>query len=106
RVRILGRIRMAMVLAVVSGPPERPLLHGAASQTRQDKLKPAAGLVRAMGKVAVISGRDAEHAYKVKAGAEHDRQRRGRNEENRQAGQMHEKKRQVPYPRGQAPRLK
>src|SRR5207245_5544233 len=55
RMRIFGRIRMAMVLPVVSGPPERPLLHGAASETSQDELKPAAGLVRAMGKVAVIS---------------------------------------------------
>src|SRR5947209_16940140 len=63
RVRILGGIRMAMVLTVVSGPPKRPFLHGAASETGEHKLKPPARFIRAVGEVAVVSGGDAEHAH-------------------------------------------
>src|SRR5205823_4297755 len=72
RVRILGGVRMAMVLAVVSGPPKRSLLHSAASQTGQHKLKPSARLIGAMREVAVVAGCYSEHAREVKAGTEHD----------------------------------
>src|SRR5439155_21327519 len=106
RMRILDRIRMAVVLAVVSRPPERSLLHGAASQTGEHKLKPPARFIRAMREVAMVAGGESEHAYEVKAGTKHDAQRRGRHEENRQAGQMHKNKRQIFYPRRHGPLIK
>src|SRR6266851_4472101 len=106
RVRILDGIRMAMVLAVVSAPPQRPFLHGTASENTQQELKPPAGLIRAMGEIAMIAGRNPKHAHKVEAGAEYHALPSSRGEENPKTGQVHGKKRQAFYPCGRGPRPK
>src|SRR5579859_4319633 len=65
RMQILGSIRMQVVMSVVPHPPERPLLQGTAAKASQHELKGSTRLVRAMGKIAVVACRDAEHMHQV-----------------------------------------
>ena len=51
---------------MMRGPPENTLLRRGHGHPGDDELKPAAGLERAVGEIAVISGRDEEHAHFIK----------------------------------------
>src|SRR5438128_2096023 len=70
RVKILFLIRVAMMMAVMSGPPENALLRGGHGHEGDNELKDAARFERAMGKVAVIAGGDEKHAHDEKRDAD------------------------------------
>src|SRR6185295_10967489 len=55
------------VTAMMRGPPERTLLRRCETQEREHELERATRLERAMREVAVIAGRDGEHADRVAA---------------------------------------
>jgi hypothetical protein len=59
--RILGSIRIAMMMAMNRRPVDHPLLGGCLTEESEDKLKEARGLKGAMGKVPVISRGDGKH---------------------------------------------
>ena len=65
RVNIAFMVGEAMVLAMVSGPPERPLLQRQASQQCAGELEPAGCLERPVRKIAVIEARQTECTTKV-----------------------------------------
>ena len=50
-----------MVMPMVGRPPQHAFLRGRHCEERQDKLEYPAGLVRAVGKISVISRRDGNH---------------------------------------------
>lgn len=62
RVDILLRIGKLMVMAVMGGPPERPLLATGSTPESQDELEETTGLIGTVGKVTMVSSRDGEHA--------------------------------------------
>jgi len=61
-VRVARAVGEAVVLAMVAGPPEHALLHGALGAHGQDELEGAARPEGAVGEVAVVAGGDEEHA--------------------------------------------
>ena len=62
RVHILFGVRKAVVVTVVSGPPERAHLRRRGADPGQDELKGPAGAESPVGEVTVIPGGDSEHA--------------------------------------------
>ena len=56
---------MNVMVAMMSGPPERALLCAGLCEECQQELEDAAGLVGAMRKVTVIPARDAEHPREI-----------------------------------------
>ena len=56
---------MLVVVTVVGRPPYRPKLRGGSTHPRHDKLENAAGLERAVGKVAMKSRREGKHPHAV-----------------------------------------
>jgi len=70
--RVFIGIGEAVMVAVMGGPPERSALDGGIAENREDELPEAAGLIRLVGKIAVIETRDGEHAHEI----EHQRGRR------------------------------
>src|SRR5579864_8513204 len=67
--QILFGIRIAVMMPVIGGPPEHTLLSGHSGHEGHHKLKGAAGLKRAVGKIAVVSGRNKKHARVIKGQA-------------------------------------
>ena len=61
-----------MVMPMVGRPPQHTFLCGCHCEERQEKLEYPAGLIRAMGKVAVISSRDGNHSQIIAADSQHD----------------------------------
>ena len=61
-----------MVMPMVGRPPQHTFLCGCHCEERQEKLEYPAGLIRAMGKVAVISSRDGKHSQIITADSQHD----------------------------------
>jgi hypothetical protein len=53
------------VVSMVRCPPDRPLLGGGATEKSEAELKEAAGIVRAVRKVAVVCACDGEHANNI-----------------------------------------
>jgi len=73
---VLGRgmnvrfaIRMRVVIPMVGSPPERAFLIRGTTDKREDKLKDAAGLKRAMREVTVITGGYRKYAKTVEDNA-------------------------------------
>ena len=62
RVEVLLQIGIAVMVAMVSGPPENSFLRGGHGHEGDYELEPAAGFEGAVGKIAVIAGGDEEHA--------------------------------------------
>jgi hypothetical protein len=93
------------MMAMMGGPPKRPLLERAASEPRQAELKDAAGLVGLVRKVAMIAAGDAEHANEVKKRAQTDVHRVHAGAENRETGRMHGEERYGLQPCGLKARL-
>ena len=54
-----------MVVAVVTGPPQRAALHGCIAQHSKEKLHEPRGLERAVRKVAVVKPGYGEHSHPV-----------------------------------------
>lgn len=91
--RIVLRVRMLVVVAVVSSPPERTFLQGRATDPGEDKLEPAAGLVRPVGEIAMVNTGDAEHSHHVKENGQADSGPGEWNEKRRhQRGNMDQEK--------------
>src|SRR5690606_19683551 len=59
--RIRRRVAMAVVVAVVGGPPQGALLCRGLRHERYDKLEPPGSGIRFMGKVPVVPTRYPEH---------------------------------------------
>jgi len=66
---IVFLIGEAMMMAMVSGPPENAFLRRGHSHESDDELKDAAGFIGAMRKIAVIAGGDEKHANDEKRDA-------------------------------------
>ncbi len=62
-------IGMLVVVAMLGGPPESTLLGGHAAEEGEAKLEKAAGLITAMGKIAVESAGDTEFTDEKHEGA-------------------------------------
>src|SRR5262249_58428422 len=69
RMDIPFKVGVAVVTPVMRRPPQRPLLHGGASQNGEQELKQAAGLVRPMGKKSVIPRGEREHSDRIQRDA-------------------------------------
>jgi hypothetical protein len=68
---VLG-VGMLVMMAVMGGPPEGAFLRRGAAEKGEEKLEGAAGLVAAVGKIAVKGAGDAEFAGEKHEGAERD----------------------------------
>ena len=72
RVHVQLSIRVPMVVAMVTGPPERPFLRRRRREKGEQKLPDSARPECAVSEVAVIADCQAEHSYVVHAGTEHE----------------------------------
>jgi len=88
--KIVFLIGEAMVMAMVSGPPENALLRGGHGHEGDDELKGAAGFIRAVRKIAVIAGGDEKHANDEKGGASDEIRPVKRKEENAERKKMND----------------
>ena len=88
-------------MSVVPHPPERPLLQGATPKASQHELKGPACLVGAMGKIAVVTCRDAEHAHQVADAAQGQGHWARAGPPHRQAGDVQQDEGQHPEPVGE-----
>jgi len=66
-------VGMAMMMAVVSGPPEGSLLNGAVAPDGEKELGPARCLEGTVGKVTMVKARNGEHSDEVKGHSRQDR---------------------------------
>ena len=66
RVRVLGIIRVLVMVAMMIGPPERPALHRGAGPQREEKLAGARGGEGFVREVTVMDARHREHADEIK----------------------------------------
>ena len=66
-------IGMAMMVAVVSGPPEGPFLNRAVAPDGENKLGPARCLKGTVGEVTMVKARDSKHSEEVKGHGCQDR---------------------------------
>ena len=70
RVDVVIQVGVPVVLPMMTGPPERPLLYRGGPAERHHELRHPTHLVAAVGEVPVVSGGDAEHPGHVEDGAE------------------------------------
>ena len=63
--RIAFAVGVLMVIDVIAGPPQRPLLHGGGAEQRPDEARAARQLERAMRQVTVKDDGEAEGAKEV-----------------------------------------
>lgn len=73
RVNVGFAVRMRVVIAMMSRPPERAFLIRRATDQRQDELKDAAGLIGTMREVTVITGGYGKYAKAVEGKARNHR---------------------------------
>ena len=66
---IVFLVGVAVVMPVMSSPPENAFLRGGHGHPGDDELKPAAGLKGAVREVAVVTGSNKEHAHFVQKDA-------------------------------------
>ena len=76
RMHVLLLVGVPVVMAVQRRPPEDGLLRRAHREQRQDELPGPRGLERAVGEVAMVARRDAEHADHVQPEGEQDGRQR------------------------------
>jgi hypothetical protein len=62
---VLDFIRVAMVMAMMSRPPQGSSLGGGIAQKYQQELKPSGSLVGTVGKIPMINPGDAEHTNDI-----------------------------------------
>src|SRR5256885_2021136 len=87
---IVFLIGEAMMMAMVSGPPENAFLRGGHGHEGDDELKGAAGFIRAVRKIAVIAGGDEKHANDEKRDASDEIRPVKRKEENAERKKMND----------------
>src|SRR5438105_6872123 len=87
-------VRVPVMMAVVCRPPQHALLRRRHGHEGDDDLKRAAGFKRAMREIAMIPGRDEEHAHDEERKGSHEVIPMKGDEENQQRSKMSEKKRQ------------
>jgi len=97
RVNVEFRIGMEVVVAMVGGPPQDALLRGRLRERRENELEDPAGLISAVGKVAMVTGANGEDPQPVKANANRDRLGRDAGPDRGEAREMHDDER---YRRG------
>ncbi|QHQ29211.1 hypothetical protein XaFJ1_GM002498 [Xanthomonas albilineans] len=85
----IGRgVGVAMVIAMVRGPPQWPTLHASGAERGEQELHWARGLERAVSEIAVVEAGESEHAHCVQGQRHTHRASRHADPENAQAGQM------------------
>lgn len=91
------------MVAMMSGPPQRTLLHRAAAKPSQAKLEKPAGFVGAVGKVTVEAPGYAKHANDISQDAKTQGGVGRGDEQNGQARNVQKHKRAIFHPVGQSP---
>jgi hypothetical protein len=92
-VQIFFLIGEAMMMPVMSGPPEHAFLRGRSGHNGDDELKPAAGLERTVRKIAVISRSNEKHAHEEDGQAGNQIRPAEMHEKYRQSREMNDGKR-------------
>src|SRR6185437_7477943 len=90
RMNVELRIGMEVVVAMVGRPPQNALLRRRLRHGGENQLEGAAGLIGAVGKVAVITGADGEDAQPVKTDSDRQRLRGDASPDRRETRQMHD----------------
>ena len=98
RMRIVLGVGVAMVVAVVRGPPERSALHAARADHAEHELHDARRAERAVREVAVVERGDREHAQRVQRERRPERDRRDAGEEHAEAHEVHADERHDAHP--------
>src|SRR5271170_7148116 len=93
RMEVVFLVRIAMMMPVMSGPPEHSFLRGRHRHPGDDELKPAAGLEGAMREVTMVARGDKEHANFVSQQAGEGVIPFEREEEDAQGDEMNQGKR-------------
>ena len=70
--QVILQVRIIMMMAMMSGPPEDAFLSGRRAYPGHDELKGSAGLVRAMGEISMVATSDGPHANEIQENAEDD----------------------------------
>ncbi len=97
RVRVLGLVRVLVVVPMVGRPPERPALHGARAHEREHELHAAPGAEGAVREVAVVADGDAEHADRVGDGEHGEGEAAHAGQQREAAGQVQGREGQDPH---------
>ena len=92
-VDIGGKIRDAVVVAVMGGPPESTAAQPGGTKGGEQEGERAAGLEGMVTEVAVEPGREPEHADHVQRDADHQRLGRHARPDRREAGEVDEEER-------------
>jgi len=93
-------VGIAVVLAVMGGPPQWTTLQGAVADKREEELCPARGAKGAMREIAVVKTGYREHAYGIRGGGNRQRGRAETDPECTKAGQVNQAKGQSAEPFG------
>jgi len=88
RMRILRGIGVAVVVAVVRGPPQGAALHATGADRREYELHQARGAECAVRKIAVVEAGQGEHPDRVQRRGHADSKPRCAHPEHRQARQV------------------
>ena len=89
---ILVRIGVLVVVTVMGGPPERPLLPTGGAPEAHNELEEPAGLIGAVGEVTVVDTRDGEHAEVVHEDAHGDGRPADAGQESEDTDDVHTEK--------------
>ena len=89
RMHVLGRVGMAVVVAMMGGPPQWSTLHAHGTDRSEHELERARGAEGAMREVAVVEAGQGEHAHGIKQGCDQQRGRRHANPDHADAGNVH-----------------
>jgi hypothetical protein len=89
--RIIFGIGKPMMIAMMSSPPQRPLLSSGGAEDCQQELEYSARFIGSMGEIAMITDRNSDHPNEIKSYAGSERHLTDTRPNRQQAGYMHEK---------------
>ena len=89
-VRIAVAVGELVMVDVMAGPPERPLLHRGGADERPDEARDAVHLERAVREVAVEDQRQADGAHEMRGGPQRDERPAERHGEDQQRRRLHQ----------------
>src|SRR5687768_16799799 len=92
RMRISGRVAMAMVMTVMGSPPQRALLRRSLRHERDHKLKPPRGFIRFVGEIAVITASNPKHPHHIQYAAYYPVEQSSPCPDSSQRDQVHNRK--------------
>lgn len=98
RMHVHRFVAVAMVAAMMGGPPQRSALHRARSQQREAELRRARGLEGAVAEVAVVEAGDGEHPHDIERHRPTDGERGPAGPKDGEAGEVQQRERQHPHP--------